>query len=71
MESEKKLSPKVTEFFLREGKPTISPDFISQSHFKVPETIRLNATHYFIMKIIQTARISLLYHQEMIVNMNF
>ena len=25
--------------------------FISQSYFKVPETIRLDATHYFIMKI--------------------
>ena len=25
--------------------------FISQSFFKVPKTIRLNATHYFILKI--------------------
>ena len=24
---------------------------LSQSYFKVPKTIRLNATHYFIMKI--------------------
>ena len=25
--------------------------FISQSYFEVPNTIKLNATHYFIMKI--------------------
>ena len=25
--------------------------FVSQSYLKVPETTRLNATHYFIMKI--------------------
>ena len=50
MESNKKLSPIVTEFFLRERKLNISLVFISQSYFKVPKTIRLNATHYFIMK---------------------
>ena len=37
--------------FLRGRKLTISLVFISQSYFKVPKTIRLNATHYFIMKI--------------------
>ena len=51
MESNKKLSPIVTELFLRGRKLKISLVFISQSYFKVPETIRLNATHYFIMKI--------------------
>ena len=51
MESNKKLSPKVTELFLRGRKLNISLVFISQSYFKVPKTIRLNATHYFIMKI--------------------
>ena len=51
MESNKKLSPKVTELFLRARKLNISLVFISQSYFKVPKTIRLNATHYFIMKI--------------------
>ena len=25
--------------------------FTSQSHFRVPKTIRLNATHYFIMAV--------------------
>ena len=51
MESNKKLSPIVTELFLRGKKLIISLVFISQSYFKVPKTIRLNATHYFIMKI--------------------
>ena len=51
MESNKKLSPIVTELFLRGKKLNISFIFISQSYLKVPKTIRLNATHYFIMKI--------------------
>ena len=37
--------------FLREGKLNISLVFISQSYFKGPRIIILNATHYFIMKI--------------------
>ena len=37
--------------FLTERKLNISLVFISQSYFKVPRTIRLNAAHYFIMKI--------------------
>ena len=51
MESNKKLYPVVTELFLRGRKLNISLVFILQSYFKVPKTIRLNATHYFIMKI--------------------
>ena len=51
MEANKKLSPIVTELFLRVRKLNIPLVFISQSYFKVPETIRLNAPHYFIMKI--------------------
>ena len=51
MESNKKLSPIVKELFLRGRKLNILLVFISQSYFKVPKTIRLNATHYFIMKI--------------------
>ena len=50
-ESNKKLSPKVTELFLRVIKLNISLIFLLQSYFKVPETIKLNATRYFIMKI--------------------
>ena len=37
--------------FSRGRKRNISLSFISQSYFKVPKTIRLIATHYFIMKI--------------------
>ena len=51
MESNKKLSPIVIELFLAGRKLNISLAFISQSYFKVPKTIRLNATHYFILKI--------------------
>ena len=39
MESnKKKLSPIVTELFLRERKLSISLVFISQSYFKLPKT---------------------------------
>ena len=51
MEYNKKLSPITTELFLRERKINVSLVFISQSYFRVPKTIRINATHYFIMKI--------------------
>ena len=50
MESNKTLSPTVTDLFLRGRKVNISLVFISKSYFKVPKTVRLNATHYFIMK---------------------
>ena len=49
-ESNKKLSLNVTEMFLRGRKLNISLAFISQSCFKVPKTIRINATLYIIMK---------------------
>ena len=51
MESNKQLSPIVTELFLRGRKLNISLVFMSQSYFKVPKTIRVNATHYFTIKI--------------------
>ena len=51
MESNKKLCPIATELFLRGRKLKTLLVFISQSYFKVPKTIRLNATHCFIMKI--------------------
>ena len=38
--------------FLRRRKINILLVFISQSYFKVPETVRLNATHYFTKKIL-------------------
>ena len=46
-----KLNPIVTEFFIRGRKLNISIVFITQSYFKVPKDVRLNSTHFFIMKI--------------------
>ena len=52
MLSNKKLNIIVTEIFFRGRKINIFPCFsITQSHFAVPENIKLNSTHYFIMKI--------------------
>ena len=46
-----KLNPVVTELFVRGRKLVISIVFITQSYFKVPKDVRLNFTHFFIMKI--------------------
>ena len=46
-----KLNPIVTELFIRGRKFNISIVFITQSYFKVPKYVRLNSTHFFIMKI--------------------
>ena len=46
-----KLNPIVTELFIRDRKLNISIVFIMQSYFKVPKDVRLNSTHFFIMKI--------------------
>ena len=51
VESNKKLSPIVTELLLRGEKLNILLVFISKFYFTAPKTIRLNATHYFSMKI--------------------
>ena len=45
------LNPIVTELFIRGRKLNISIVFITQSYFKVPKDVRLNSTHFFIMKI--------------------
>ena len=37
--------------FIRGRKLNISIVFIIQSYFKVPKDVRLNSTHFFIMKI--------------------
>ena len=47
----KKLNPVETELFIRGWKLNISIAFITQSYFKVPKDVRLNSTHFFIMKI--------------------
>ena len=46
-----KLSPIVTELFIRGRKLNISFLFITQSYFKVSKDVRVNSTHFFIMKI--------------------
>ena len=48
---EKKLSPIVTELFIWVRKLKIYLAFIMQSYFAIPENIRLNSTHYLIIKI--------------------
>ena len=52
MLSNKTFNPIVTELFIRDRKFNISFAFITQSYFPVPKNIRLNSTHYFIMKIL-------------------
>ena len=46
-----KLNPIVTELFIRDRKLNIFLIFITQSYFKVPKDVRLNSTHFFIIKI--------------------
>ena len=46
-----KLNSIVTELFIRGRKLNISIVFVTQSYFKVPKDVRLNSTHFFIMKI--------------------
>ena len=47
----KKFQAIIKEVFIRCRNLNISLVFITQSYFSVPRDIRLNATHYFIMKI--------------------
>ena len=47
----KKLNPVLNELFNRGRKLNISIFFITQLYFKVPKEVRLNTTHFFIMKI--------------------
>ena len=47
----KELDSIVTELFIRGRKLDISLVFVTQSYFKVPKDVRLNATHIFIAKI--------------------
>ena len=52
MINNKQLNSIVTELFIRGRKLCISLVFITQSYFKVPKDVRLNTTHFFIMKIL-------------------
>ena len=51
MINNEKLNSIVTKLFIRGRKLNISLVFITQSYFKVPKDVRLNSTHFFIMKI--------------------
>ena len=45
------INNKLNLLFIRGRKLNISIVFITQSYFKVPKDVRLNSTHFFIMKI--------------------
>ena len=47
----KKFQAIIKELFIRCSKLNISLVFITQSYFSVPKDVRLNSTHYLIMKI--------------------
>ena len=47
----KNINPVVTELFIRDRKLNISIVFITQSYFKLPKDVRLNSTHFLIVKI--------------------
>ena len=47
----KKIQAIIKELFIRCRKLNISIFFITRSYFSVPKDVRLNTTHYFIMKI--------------------
>ena len=47
----KKLTPVVTELFVRGRKRNTSVVFITESYFRIPKDVRLNSTHFFIIKI--------------------
>ena len=48
----KKFNPIVTKSFLRGRKLNMSLVFITQSYFVVSKKIKLNSTHFFIMKFL-------------------
>ena len=49
--SNKTFQAIIKELFIRCRKVNISLVFITQSYFSVPKDVRLNSTHYLIMKI--------------------
>ena len=51
MINNKKLNSIITELFIGGRKLNISLVFITQSYFKVPKDVRLNTTHFFVMRI--------------------
>ena len=49
--SNKKFQAIIKELFIRCRQVNISLVFITQSYFSVPKDVRLNSTHYLIVKI--------------------
>ena len=49
--SSKKFKAIIKELFIRCRKLNISIVFMTQSYFRTPKDVRLNSTHYVIMKI--------------------
>ena len=49
--SNKKFQAIIKELFIRCKKLNISLVFITQSYFSIPKDVRLNSTHYLILKI--------------------
>ena len=47
----KRFQSIIEDLFIRCRKSNISLVFITQSYFSVPKVVRLNLTHYLIMKI--------------------
>ena len=51
MHGNKKRNPIVNDLLIRRRKLNISLVFITQSYLAVSKNIRLNITHYFVVKI--------------------
>ena len=49
--SNKKLSPILTELFIRREKLNISTIFTTQTYFKIPKDVRLNSRHFLLGKL--------------------
>ena len=64
MINNKKLIPVVTELFIRGRKLNILIVFIIQSDFKVLKDVRINSTHFFIMKIYELQQIAISYSSD-------
>ena len=47
----KKFQAIIKELFVRSRKSNVSLVFITKSYFSVPQEVRLNSTHYLMMKI--------------------
>ena len=65
--SNKKFQAIIKELFIRCRKLNISLVFITQSYFSVPKDVRLNSTHYLIMKINNRKELQYIYILQLII----